>query len=166
MKEKTLQFDYDIKLIAGHENVAADALSRYPVSQPAVEYENFANDIVDTDLTLAAVHITNDCVSTTIERVLEASKTDTKYQILLKKVNENSFACNQSQEVDIVKPFYNVRKRLFVVKYMLMYKYENNPARIIIPRSLRSEVIDNLHAANQGVESIQSLPGTQYIGLE
>ena len=81
---------------------------------------------------------------------------DPQHQLLVRKVKEHSFAATQSQEDKLAHPFYNIRNRLFISHDLLMYKYESNPARLVIPQSLRSEVIDNLHVANQGAESIQS----------
>ena len=158
MKEKTLQFNFNIQLVAGKENLAADALSRYPVGLPDSEDEDFANDVETTDVMLAAVNISHGdgCLSTTVDRVKKAAAMDPQYQLLVRKVNERSFAATQSQEDKIIQPFYNIRNRLFITHDLLMYKYGSNPARIVIPQSLRRNVIDNLHVANQGAESIQS----------
>ena len=55
MKEKTLQFNFDIQLVAGKNNLAADALSRYPVDVPDSEDEDFANEVETTDVMLAVI---------------------------------------------------------------------------------------------------------------
>ena len=45
MKERTLQYTFDIKLLSGKLNVASDSLSRYPVGKPDSEDEEFASDV-------------------------------------------------------------------------------------------------------------------------
>ena len=39
---------------------------------------------------------------------------------------------------------------------MVCYRFESNPHRLVIPRSLRRDVLNNLHIENQGAESIQA----------
>ena len=76
--------------------------------------------------------------------------------MLLEKVQQKKFAATQLAEHALIRPFFNVRDRLSVSDGLLMYRYESNPHRLVIPSTLRRNVLENLHAANQGVEAIQA----------
>ena len=49
-----------------------------------------------------------------------------------------------------------MRDRLAIVNGLIVYQYKSNPHRLVIPASLRRDILDNLHIANQGAGSIQS----------
>ena len=53
-----------------------------------------------------------------------------------------------------LKEFHSVKDRLCMVKGLIMYGFEGNSPRVLIPMSLRVQVTNNLHVANQGSTSM------------
>ena len=80
--------------------------------------------------------------------------TDAQYQNLITKIKNGTFAQSFTLEEPDIKEYYNVRDRLTVVDDIVMYAYEGNELRTLIPKKLRPKMIKNLHAAHQGVTSI------------
>ena len=92
----------------------------------------------------------------TIEAVLEEGNNDSQYQTLLATLKDGSFAKSQRNKKSTIREFYNVKERFSIVNGVIMYIFEDGKPRILIPRALRSKIIDNLHAANQGSTSMSS----------
>ena len=65
-----------------------------------------------------------------------------------------SFAEDKSTELPQLKEFHSPKDRLCMVKGLIMYGFEGNIPRVLIPKSLRGQVTKNLHAANQGSTSM------------
>ena len=61
---------------------------------------------------------------------------------------------SSSLEDSNIKEFFNVRERLTIVDDLIMYAFESNELRVVIPKNLRHQMIINLHAANQGATSM------------
>ena len=141
---------------------AADALSRYPSAKPDEEDDDLADeddDLADEDnmsaMQLCATIITSkDVLAITVENVKQAALTDPQYQLRLQKVAHKTFAFSRSNETDCIKEYYNVKDRLSIIDNLIMYTFESNSPRLVIPKSLREKIIYNLHAAHQGQESI------------
>ena len=79
----------------------------------------------------------------------EYCQADSQYQKLLQKVKNRSFAENATIEEPLVKEFYNVRDRLSIINDFVMYSFEGNTPRLVIPKKLRHQIVLNLRAANQ-----------------
>ena len=157
LKEKTLAFTFDIECLPGKINLAADALSRYPVHGPEEEDTGLTEEVEISTVLAAANSINQDgAPSTTIESIKKAAENDEQYQLLLRKVQQRKFAVSQAAEHQLIRPFFNVRDRLAIANGLIVYQYKSNPHRLVIPASLRRDILDNLHIANQGAESIQS----------
>ena len=79
---------------------------------------------------------------------------DEQYQRLLEKITSDTFAAAMTLEEPSIKEFYNVRERLSIVNGMIMYSFEDGEKRTVVPKSLRQQILKNLHAANQGSTSM------------
>ena len=90
MKEKSLQFSFEIQHIPGKKMLAADALSRYPVSRPTAEDEDFSSDIDQSVITKIATSIvsSHDVISTTLDNIKDAARCDPCHQLLIEKVTK------------------------------------------------------------------------------
>ena len=88
-------------------------------------------------------------LSTTSE-LKQAAMTDNEYQDLYKTVNEG-FPQNKNDLPSYLKAYWNIRFRLSVEQPFINFE-----ERIIIPKSIRGKVLDNLHAAHQGVSNMLS----------
>ena len=84
----------------------------------------------------------------------EHCKIDDDYQFLVSKIRNKTFSDTFTLEDPRVKEFFNVRERLSIVDDVVMYAYEGNELRTVIPKKLRHQMIENIHAAHQGATSI------------
>ena len=167
LKEKTLMYDFKIKHVAGKLNTCADACSRFPVesshSSPIVSqpphpftYDVFClpptnNDVdlaIDIDsifeATIMAGFAEGDCKLVDINRIKEVSSSDKEINELSQYVI-NGFPNNINDCSAHIKQFWNIRHDLTTLDGLLLYG-----TRIIIPRALRMEILENLHSAHQG----------------
>ena len=71
------------------------------------------------------------------------------------KVLANDWHASKSQEAICLRPFYSVRDRLSISNNLVIYSYEQGPARVVIPEALRTKIAANLHAGHQGLDSMQ-----------
>ena len=146
-----MAFNFDIHYVEGAKN-HANVFSRYPVNVPDREDIDLANELAHTMLVNAS--ISAESILITLEAVSEAGSKDPQYQTLLATLKGNNFANSQCNEKSIIREFHNVRDRLSIINNVIMYMFEDGKPRIVIPRELRSLIINNLHAANQGSTSM------------
>ena len=151
LKEKTLPYSFKIRHLSGDEMFAADALSRYPVGTPDSDDVELAEEAEVSCVKISAAIVQSDDVfSTTVKEIKKVAASDE----LADTISRNSFAATRNTENDVIKEFFNVRDRLSIVDNLITYTYETGAPRLVVPKTLRKRVIQNLHAAHQGVESI------------
>ena len=150
-KERSLTYTFKMRYIKGIKN-HANTLSRYPVSEPDKE------DIDRTErcnaVMIAAINKSTEIVAITMEKIKEAAQSDSQYKQLYKTILHSSFLAEKSDELPVLKEFHSVRDRLSIVNGAIMYGFEGNKLRVLVPKSLRKQVIENMHAANQGSTSM------------
>ena len=151
-KEKTLAYNFDIKHIPGVKN-HANTFSRYPANSPDSNDVSEAKTInaIERSSTIGAIERT---LSVTVEMLKQHAAHDAQYQLLLEKLNNNTFAESLTIEEPSIKEFFNVRERLSIVDGLIMYSFEDGEKRTVIPKTLRQQIVKNLHAANQGSTSM------------
>ena len=88
------------------------------------------------------------------KKIKEAAKSDSQYKQLYKAIMHSSFSAEKSDEIPVLKEFHSVKDRLSIVNEAIMYGFEDNNLRILVPKSLRTQVMKNMHAANQGSSSM------------
>jgi hypothetical protein len=147
-KERTSQYRFTMEHIAGKKNEIADALSRHPVSVPDAEdiQEALTINAISTDM----LHNPSKAIALDLDDIRKTGNTDQEYQSLMKICR---FPPNQrkSPKGSVQN---NVLDKITVVNGMLVYTYHLDTPRMIIPKQLRPQVIQNLHAANQGTTSM------------
>ena len=154
LKEKTLEYSFTMKYIKGLKNLAANAFSRYPVNMPD---QDDIDDAAETNsIYLAEIHASNNVTSIDIEDIRSAVESDPVYKLLLEKTANGSFAATAHLENTTIREYFNVKDRLGIVDGLLTYSFEDGIPRLVIPVSLRQQVISNLHAANQGASTMLS----------
>ena len=169
LKEKTLRYRFKMVHISGVKHKVADGLSRHPVD-PA-EAPNLPDDVAA--LTELTTHPDlwkddNSCVedavssmvqssfrtspisSTTWDLVRSATASDIPLNNLLSLI-ENGFPDSNLTLPDGLKPYFHLRHDLCSVDGVILYG-----DRIVIPPSLRPNVLSTLHAAHQGVDKMLS----------
>ena len=175
LKEKTLSYRFHMVHVAGVKNKVADGLSRHP-SGPAeriilpddiasvtkcdeplrhsLEEGNQIRNPHNLDIeacTVAMVLSTFEAspiTSTTWDLVRTATTSDETLNELL-KIIENGFP-NSSKEIpQHLRAFFPLRDHLSTVDGVIIYN-----DRVVVPTSLRHNVIATLHAAHQGVSTM------------
>ena len=157
LKEKTLQYRFQIKYLPGKRNCAADFLSRYPAlcAPPDVADEEQAND-VEVAVAAATVAALNSDENLILDSsaVAQAAAEDPDYQLLIAKVTAGDWHPHRAQELTCLRQFYGVRDRLAVSQGLVTYTYEQGSVRLVIPAALRQRVAANLHAGHQGLDGM------------
>lgn len=156
LKEKTLQFKFQLKYLPGKKNCAADFLSRYPaLKAPPDGEDNELEEELSVATAAATVAILEEESYTLDEEtVRRAAEDDPVYQLLLAKVIADDWHPQKSQEIACIRPFYGVRDRLAVAQDLITYTFEQGSIRLVIPECLRLQVAANLHAGHQGLDSM------------
>ena len=109
MKQKTLQYTFTIMHLDGKNMFATDTLSRYPIHKSDDEDIAFHDQLEVESITIAAV-CANDALSITLSEIHEICKRDTVYQLLSKKVQNQTFAENKNAESSSIKPFFHIKE--------------------------------------------------------
>ena len=140
LKERIMRFRFQIKYTPGKLHVAPDATSRNPVTLPIDD--DFERGI---ESRVAANFCTDQLKSITWERVKEAVATDHKYQALIELVRDG-FPEKKQEVIGSLRIFWPMREELCIVGGIVA-----KGQKILVPQSLRSEVLEGLHSAHQGV---------------
>ena len=177
IKQRTLPWIYQIYWMPGKCNSFSDAISRNPAtddSSNADEESTFVslvNALISTDNEhfsvqcaaiedeapleqIAALSMTNldKVFAITWDRVQSA--TFSEYENLLCTI-QKGFPANKSDLDNQFHDFWNYKNGLYVFDNVIMYQ-----DRIVIPPSLRAEVLKTLHAAHQGPGGMMSTAQT------
>uniref|UniRef100_A0A8R1EML3 RNA-directed DNA polymerase n=4 Tax=Caenorhabditis japonica TaxID=281687 RepID=A0A8R1EML3_CAEJA len=145
-----LNYDFDIEYINTASFGQADALSRLIATNLAnVESEDRVIASVEADLD--AEHrgiIKNLPVNATT--ILKASKADPTITAVIKYVRDGNWP--KLEKTSPVYQFFNRRESLSIINDTLMFGH-----RIVIPKSLRSRVLQTLHQAHLGTDRMKKL---------
>ena len=144
LKEKTLPFQYKIVHVPGGSGAmkVADALSRNPT---ASDDQDHAYKDVEEAARAYAVTQSDNIESITWRRVNETAAVDEECVGLCRLIIDG-FPEQKECLPPLLQNYWGMRDELFVV--------ENVPfkgKKMLVPRTLRSQVLEGLHAANQGV---------------
>ena len=186
LKEKTLRFKFRIIHISGIKNKAADAASRHPTGSTEVDKLHLPDDVaaaddyierspitkihqtllagiriqesrdsdLDDELKDAAINALDSFQAITWDRTREATASDENLHQLLKLI-EDGMPMFRHDLPPSLREYYQYRDHLHTVDGVILYK-----DRIVIPPSLREEVLSALHAAHQGVTNMTSRAST------
>ena len=174
LKEKTLRYRFRIVHIPGMRNKAADAMSRRPVGTTRPPLMDLPDDKVavvthpppsthidvlsllrqaepeDGDdaegdnLAWCAAGLES-LRSVTWDRVREATSSDGD-MCTLEEMATDGIPDSKSEMPETIRDFHQYREYITATDGVVLYK-----DRVVIPPSLRSEVLSALHAAHQGV---------------
>lgn len=146
MKERTLPYTFDIIHVPGTSDAikAADSLSRHPVGKPA------ENDSDDCATHAFAAHQTEGIESITWEKVKDAALVDEECVSLARQIIDG-FPIDKSTVPPILQRYWNMKDSLYVIDGVPF-----KGRKMLIPSTLRPQVLDGLHAGNQGVTGMLS----------
>ena len=175
LKEKTLHYRFRMHHIAGVKHKAADALSRHPTGTTSPLKLELPDDIASTsvtikrsflsgircaepvnpestdkELTVSATSTFNTLQSVTWSRVKNATSSDAD-MINLLKVIESGFPENRNELATPLREYFQFRDHLYSIDGVILYK-----DRVVIPPTLRNDILTVLHSAHQGVTSMAS----------
>lgn len=172
LKEKTLKYRFRMVHIPGIKHCAADTISRHPTGDPVKM--PLTDDVAslhsspclfpssldgircpapqielvdDTSFSAFTLH-SAPIQSVTWDRVRDATSSD-ENMFLLSSIIDNGFPDNRQDLPPSLRDFFQFREDLFTLDGVILYK-----ERVVIPPSLRPEVLAALHAAHQGVTSM------------
>ena len=143
LKEKTLPFRFNITHVPGGSNAMkmADALSRHPAANEErdVEFEEL-DKIAHAFATSQAEGVE----SISWQRVKEAASLDKECVALVEAIIDGF--PKRDQLPLILQKYWGMREELYVVEGVPF-----KGKKMLIPLALRQQVLEGLHAANQGV---------------
>ena len=148
LKEKTLRYRFKMVHIPGVKHKVADGLSRHPVNPPeTIELQ----DDVDVEASISAmINSTfniSPFTSVTWDLVRTATASDEIMNTLLAHI-ENGFP-EKSEMLQGLHTYYQFRDSLNSVDGVILYN-----DRVLVPPSLRPNVLSTLHAAHQGTSGM------------
>ncbi|KAL5016074.1 hypothetical protein ScPMuIL_005663, partial [Solemya velum] len=170
LKEKTLRYRFTVVHIPGLKHKAADSVSRHPTG-PAEKLiltddiailqddsqDNFLATIrlpkpvycaLEQDLITASISTLDTVKSVTWDRVRIETSSDENMNKLLGMI-EHGLLENRREYPPPLQEYFQFAKHLSSLDGVILYK-----DRIVIPPSLRGEVLDSLRAAYQGVTAM------------
>ena len=136
--------------VAGRHNSASDAVSRYPAgagdtSSPEETVDSYVNGIA-----ICALSAVDNLKTITWDKVEHACMSD-EHMLRLTNLIQEGVPDDIRAWPPALKCYYRLRNDLATIGCVVLYKN-----RILIPASLRREVLGNLHSAHQGVSSMMS----------
>ena len=178
LKEKTLRYKFRIVHVPGVKHLATDCLSRHPVNDAVqlvlpddiatvgagssssdphslfmsairTDQVSTQNDAEESAMSTAVSFLDALSVqSVTWDRVRTMTASD-QDMLDLADLIENGMPDSRLQMPEALRDYFQFRDELSTIDGVILYK-----DRIVIPPSLRKEVLDVLHAAHQGVTSM------------
>ena len=149
LKQRTLPWRFVIKHLPGKSNHFANATSRSPVNNPEDDDDLLDNeDDINTDLATLYIAEAANIRSITWDVVKKETASDIEMSTLM-QIIESGFPSKKA-DLDLhLQPYWNTRSNLWTLNGVIM---KDN--RIVIPPSLRQEVLNSLHAAHQGTTAM------------
>ena len=172
-KERAMRYRFQIKHTPGRKNSCADAASRHPVEDRPDNAE-LTTDVAITSICNSLSHITEPAPETdseveltvrhetmiltsdspqlravTWDRIKTAAVQD-KVCNDLNSIISHGFPHQKRDLPEHIRPFWAMRDDLYTIDGVPV-----KDGRILIPSSLRKEVLECLHAAHQGVTGMQ-----------
>ena len=140
LKEMTLPYRFKITHIPGLKNIIPNAFSRYPVGIAPEDTEDEANAI-RTNSALQAI---------TWDMLKVATQSSIAMMHLIKAI-EDGFPTTREEVPSDIQDFYQYRNDLHYTDGVVLYN-----DRIVVPPSLRDQILESLHAAHQCTSMMHS----------
>ena len=135
---KLTKYDLDVRYVPGKQQAISDCLSRAPLldTQPVSEQE----DVI-------GVHLIEDIglEHSTLQRFKEVSSKDETTRVVMEYVL-TGWPTEKEQVDELAKEYWAYKEELSV-EDGLLFKSD----RIVVPRALRAEVLEDIHGAHLGV---------------
>lgn len=146
LKRRTLMWKFNISYMPGRNNAFSDATSRHPNKYAEIASLSMRTeeDIEEDAIIAGVIDDVNKFFAVTWERVRSESLKDQEIGQLIDLI-QHGFPNEKSKIPNVIREYWGFRDELSVFDGVVLYK-----DRIVIPSSLRSRVLENLHSAHQG----------------
>ena len=176
LKEKTLRYRFRMVHVPGVRHRATDCISCHPVGEPnkLVLIDDIAsirsslnsikhnsslmcglrtrtiNPLIEDAMAISTISSLNmlNIQSVTWERVRTATCSDDNMQTLLTLI-ESGMPEHRHELPEALREYFQFRTSLHTADGVILYK-----DRVVIPPSLRNEILSSLHSAHQGVTAM------------
>ena len=162
LKQRTLMWRYRIVHVPGKDNHAADAASRYPSNADptcdggvpdtlaAMRVHAGTDDDFEACVVAPVKHATSTLGAVTWDRVRDSTLNDADLQLLNRFIH-SGFPLSRDDVPETLQPCWQYRDRLSWVDGVILMD-----GRVLVPPTLRDEVLRALHAAHQGTSRMFS----------
>ena len=165
LKEKTLQFRFRMVHVPGVRHAAADAVSRNPTSKPEeLQLPDDVAGIASTHYISALRHHNTDnaqissqsceavnvIATVTWDDIRVATSSHPLMSLLYELIDDGIPNKRETLHPDL-RLYHQYREHLSTFDGVIMYK-----DRLVIPPSLRDQILSSLHSAHQGITSMCS----------
>ena len=147
LKQRTLPWRFQITYLPGKSNSAADAISRYPSPFGGVNLLS-ANDHIETAIIAGLKSNTHSGLSISWDMLAYETELDDGMRLLLYYIHKGF--PSECPVNETVKSFWRYRDALYESDGVVLYE-----DRVVVPPNLRKHVLENFHAAHQGVSSME-----------
>ena len=149
LKQRTLPWCFEIRHLPGKSNHAADAVSRNP-SPSSYTDSSLLGSSTNSDLAKSALRATiyndtRELGTLSWSLITKETALDTCSSHLLNLIKQGDPILAHSQTGPSLEPFWPICESVHVQEGVLLYQ-----DRVIIPLSLRHQVLQHLHAAHNG----------------
>ena len=159
LKQRTLLWRFSIIHAPGKSNFFSDATSRHPVQDSdrlengmaldSIRLYSKDEDSMETELLKISTNSLRDFRAVTWEVVQDVTRNDCDSQALIHNI-ETKFPSTQAEMPSNISSFWRLREDLHIVDGVIMMGN-----RVVIPKSIRAEILQSLHAAHQGVTAMK-----------
>ena len=133
-KERSMAYSFQVKHIKGIKNMFfGDPLSRYPVNNPDDSDRSLTNELAA--LNIASIHRNIDSIAVTVNEIKLEGLKDDLYKSLFEILSNPSNATVNIKVNSSLKEFHSVSDRLCIREGIIMYGFEGNPLRILVPKT-------------------------------
>lgn len=147
LKMRLMAYNYTAQWLKGSKNDAPDALSRHPLHDPQTAdalAELDINDNPEMSLTEIRAISNNHHESLRLQELRKHAEQDEQYQSLRQFILDG-FPTHRRQLPEFCRSYWNVHQHLTLDDGLIVYG-----CRLLIPSSMRKQILNNLHEAHQG----------------
>lgn len=152
LKQRTLPWRYDIKHLPGKTNNAADAASRHPspsqYTKDALLIHADSMDVIEGAIMSSISQETRDTFTISWSLLAKETAADTSLSRLLQLIQQGFSDSDRNDST--ISSIWHVKDSLYIQDGVILYQ-----DRILVPATLRSRILQHLHAAHQGVSAME-----------
>ena len=152
LREKVLHYDFTVHWLPGKNNVVADVLSRNPVFKPSPE-EDEESKLLQTVNICALRHIAQRVPDLAFDKMESEARADREYSRLVGNVISYEPGINEDVWGGYPSLFKPVFGDLALTTRGSLVMYHE---RLIPPKSMQKELVDNLHRGHPGISKMLS----------